>query len=153
MKILKRILWILAIILVVIQFIPKHLPESTPSGPMDISASGNVSADVATILKTSCYDCHSNQTVLPWYSHVAPFSFLISSDVKDGRKELNFSEWNTYSKRHKIRKLGDIKEQVEKGGMPKSVYTLIHRNAVLSDEQRSLIAKWADATGNKILGE
>jgi hypothetical protein len=98
---------------------------------------------VQTLLQRACYDCHSNETRWPWYSHVAPLSFLIVRDVTEGRKELNFSIWNQYEERRKTRKLKEIAEQIEKGKMPQWYYVSLHPNAKLSAADRALIIKWA----------
>ncbi len=151
MKLFKRILLVLVILLVIIQFIPCKLPQTNHDTKNDIIANGLVNDETANTIKASCYDCHSNQTHYPWYSRVAPVSWLLTSDVKEGRGELNFSEWNSYDKRRKIRKLGDIKEQVEKGDMPIPIYTLIHRNTKLNETQKALIMKWSDELATKLL--
>jgi Haem-binding domain len=98
---------------------------------------------VQSLLQHACYDCHSNETRWPWYSHVAPLSFLIVRDVTEGRKELNFSIWNQYEERRKTRKLKEIAEQIEKGKMPQWYYVSLHPNAKLSAADRALIIKWA----------
>jgi cytochrome c551/c552 len=100
-------------------------------------------SSVQTLLQRACYDCHSNETRWPWYSHVAPLSFLIVRDVTEGRKELNFSIWNQYEERRKTRKLKEIAEQIEKGKMPQWYYVSLHPNAKLSAADRALIIKWA----------
>jgi len=100
-------------------------------------------AEVQAILRRACYDCHSNETRWPWYARLAPASFLIGHDVKDGRKELNFSLWDHYESRRKTRKLKEIAEQVEKNKMPQWYYVAVHSEAKLSAADRELIIKWA----------
>jgi hypothetical protein len=143
---------ILLVILVVIQFIPSKLPEN--SVPLQENAQvQNASNEVMTILKTSCFDCHSNQTVYRWYAHITPVSFLIARDVSNGREALNFSEWNTFNKRKLIRKLGDIKEQITRKEMPMKIYTLMHSDAKLNQAQMLLITDWTDQETKKIMGQ
>lgn len=143
---------ILLVILVVIQLIPSKLPEN--SVPLQENAQvQNASNEVMTILKTSCFDCHSNQTVYRWYAHVTPVSLLIARDVSKGREALNFSEWNTYNKRKLIRKLGDIKEQITRKEMPMKIYTLMHPDAKLNQAQMLLITDWTDQQTKKIMGQ
>jgi len=142
---------ILLVILVVIQFIPSKLPPNS-SVPENIQVQ-NASKEVMTILKTSCFDCHSNQTDYRWYAHVKPVSWLIARDVSKGREALNFSEWNTYNKRKLIRKLGDIKEQITKKEMPMKIYTLMHPDTKLSPAQMLLITDWTDQETKKIMGQ
>lgn len=100
----KTLLWIIIIIFVVIQFIPSGRPEVVKDNPQDLLANNAVPEDVAGMLKTSCYDCHSNEPVYPWYAYVAPVSWLVSRDVREGKKELNFSEWEGLKKIDRKRK-------------------------------------------------
>jgi len=142
---------ILLVILVVIQLIPAKLPPNS-SVPENIQVQ-NASNEVMTILKTSCFDCHSNQTDYRWYAHIVPVSFLIARDVSKGREALNFSEWSTYNKRKLVRKLGDIKEQITKKEMPMKIYTLMHPDTKLNQAQMLLITDWADQETKKIMGQ
>ncbi len=136
-KWLKRIgLGILAI-LIVAQFVPVERTNPPERGQP------NAPADVQAILRRSCYDCHSNETDWPWYSHVAPASLLMAHDVQEGRGEVNFSTWEKYDERRKTRKLKEIAEQVEKGDMPLWYYLPLHPEAKLSAVERDLIIKWA----------
>jgi hypothetical protein len=151
MKAIKIILVILAFALLAIQFIPNKLPENKAVTKEDIVNTGILPDHVAAILKTACYDCHSNQTRLPWYSKLAPSSWLLTRDINLGRKKLNFSEWDSYSKRHQIGKLEDIKEEVTSGEMPLPAYRFVHWNARLTHEQVSELAKWTDEVTKKIL--
>jgi len=132
----KKILIALVVIMIGIQFIP--VERTNPPVSLDINAPGNISE----ILRTSCYDCHSNETVWPWYSKIAPVSFLVAGDVNEGRKNLNFSEWNKYEadKREKI--FEEIVEEIEKENMPLPIYTFTHPNAKLDDHRIKLIKEW-----------
>jgi mono/diheme cytochrome c family protein len=80
----------------------------------------------------SCFDCHSNETVWPWYSNYAPFSWLIAHDAEEGRQRLNFSDWNNVNPRV----LNEIQRVVSNGSMPPIQYTLIHGKAVLTTTER-----------------
>ena len=152
---MKRVFKIVALVIgisfVVIQFIPNNLPEVKQNNPNDLLLSGYVNEEVSIILKTSCYDCHSNQTKLPWYSHVAPVSWLVANDINEGREELNFSEWTTYPKRKLIKKLEEMGEEVDEGEMPLEIYTVIHGDAKLSSEQRKLLVEWTQQETKRIL--
>lgn len=139
------------VIMIGIQFIPSNIPENKTDNPDDIIESGVVSEEVAIILKTSCYDCHSNQTKLPWYSKIAPVSWLIAKDMNEGREELNFSEWGNYPKRRLIKKLEGISEEVGEEEMPLPIYTIMHGEAKLSADQRKLIVEWTKNETNRIL--
>jgi hypothetical protein len=151
MKLINIILVLLAAGFVTIQFIPKGLPENSAESDNDIAATGEIPEKVATILKTSCYDCHSNQTKYPWYARIAPASWLLAKDIKEGRHKLNYSEWKGYPKRSVIGKLESIRDDVEQKDMPLPAYTLIHRKAKLTDEQVALIVKWTEDMTDKIM--
>ena len=97
---------------------------------------------VASILKTSCYDCHSNQPVYPWYTNIAPLSWWIKNHINEGSEHLNFSEWGTYKLKRKDHKLEECVEMIEEGEMPMTSYTLIHGNAKLNDAQKTLLINW-----------
>ena len=151
MKAVKVILLALAIILVVIQFLPSGMPDNKPEDEKSISSSGLVTEPVLTQLRTSCFDCHSNQTSFPWYSKLAPSSWFLAGHIKNGRSQLNFSEWETYSRRGKIGQLEDIVDQVKSGEMPLKSYLLIHREARLEKEEISSLSEWAEEAATKIL--
>lgn len=87
------------------------------------------------LAKTSCFDCHSNETEWPWYSHIAPVRFLIWNDVRSGRGEMNFSDWDNRS-----RSVGEIIEVIQTGRMPPDIYTLMHSNAKLSSDERDALS-------------
>lgn len=151
MKFLKIFIIILVIALIALQFVPNKMPENTVAGKDDLISSGVSPSTISSILRTSCYDCHSSQTSYPWYSKVAPASWLLAKDIREGRNELNFSEWGSYSKRQMIKNLGNIKEEVTSGDMPLRIYLVIHRNAKLSPEQVSALSKWTEDMTNMIL--
>jgi len=152
-KKLYFLLAILLVIFVVIQLIPAKLPPNSSVPVSENILAQNASNEVMTILKTSCFDCHSNQTDYRWYAHIVPVSFLIARDVSKGREALNFSEWSTYNKRKLVRKLGDIKEQITKKEMPMKIYTLMHPDTKLNQAQMLLITDWADQETKKIMGQ
>jgi hypothetical protein len=135
---LKKILIAIGVILIGIQFIPVN--RSNPTVTQEIDAPANV----LSILKTSCYDCHSNETIWPWYSYIAPVSFLVSADVENARKRVNFSEWNKYDDKKKTKKLEAIIEDVEGGVMPLSKYLIIHPEAKLDPGKIKILIHWAN---------
>jgi hypothetical protein len=143
----------LVLVVLIIQLIPADLPpaEMEPAG--DIIRSGLVGEEVVPLLKTSCYNCHSNETRYPWYAHVAPASWLVAYDVKKGREELNFSTWQEYDLNKMVGKLDDVASEVGEGHMPKSIYTLIHPSAKLSEEQRALIVAWTETAMDELVEE
>jgi hypothetical protein len=150
MKRWKIILGGLLGIFLAIQFIPVDLPAVSTDNPGDILKSGLVTPAVANLLQTSCYSCHSNQTQYPWYSYVAPSSWLVKRDVAKGRDELNFSTWSELDQRKMLKKLDDIATEVGEGDMPMPIYTLIHTSAKLDDAQRQLIVTWTEAAMDSV---
>ena len=150
-KILKFTLLAFLALAVIIQFIPVTVPENSEDLSDDLLQTSILPEEVTYILKTSCYDCHSMQTNYPWYSHLAPASWLVIKDVNDGREELNFTEWNSLSKRKQLKLLNDIAEIVEAKEMPMPIYTVIHRNAILDETDISLVVNWAMTTAEEML--
>ena len=107
-----------------------------------LRANTQLTPEVAAIFERSCNDCHSNETTWPWYSNVSPVSWFLKGHVEDARRELSFSEWATYPKRKRERKLHEICEQVESGQMPLTSYLPLHPSARLSDEDKRRICEW-----------
>jgi len=151
-KIIKWVGIAIPIILIGIQFIQ---PERT-NPPVDesktIFASLNVPPEVKAILERSCFDCHSNTTTWPWYSHVAPTSWLVADDVKEGRRHVNFSTWADYDETRQISKLDMISEMVTGDKMPLKTYRLMHPKAALSKAEVNLINSWAERAQESFLG-
>lgn len=97
------------------------------------------SPQTRALAKRACFDCHSNETVWPWYSNIAPASWLNQRDVDEGRQRLNFSDWRgVRSERGREREGGgdDLARVIQEGSMPPWYYTIIHTNAVLNDQER-----------------
>jgi cytochrome c551/c552 len=127
----KAILWVLIGLIVLgllIQLIP--LPGRGNNPPV-VSEPPWDSPQTRALAKRACFDCHSNETVWPWYSYVAPVSWLVYSDTMRGRSRMNFSEWNTHS-----RDVRDITEEIQSGGMPPAKYLLMHPDARLTDAEK-----------------
>lgn len=137
-KIIYRILLGLLIVFIAIQFIAVEKTNPPVTGEL------NFPKEIKSVMQRSCYDCHSNETVWPWYSHIAPVSWLVSKDVVKGRDELNFSEWDKYSDKRRAKKIKEIWEEIEKGEMPMSIYIPLHPDAVLTAEDKELIKKWVN---------
>ncbi len=139
----KSIGLIIVGIIVLMQFIrPSHaVPETDPNA--DFITIFQPSEEISGILKNACYDCHSHNSKYPWYSNIAPVSYWLSNHINEGREELNFSVWETYSLKRKNHKLEEIAEMVEEKEMPLNSYTWMHEEAKLTDEQRSKLAAFA----------
>ena len=141
----KRLIWLIIILLIVIiQLIPNHKPEVMLSNENDLIYNNKLPESVENILRTSCYDCHSNETKYPWYSYIAPVSWLVVRDIKVGRDEINFSEWESQSKMDKAKNIDKIIDEVSDEQMPMPIYTLIHTDAKLNAEDRQQLVDWAD---------
>jgi hypothetical protein len=150
MKRFKKILWLLLVLFIIIQFFhPGKNVSSTPS-EKHISKTFAVPGGVQVILDKSCADCHSNNTVYPWYVHLQPVDWWMNGHVRDGKEELNFDEFASYSLRRQFRKFEEIGDQVREEEMPLSSYTLIHRDAILSEDQREALLKWSEDMQNEM---
>ena len=136
---------ILVAVIVIMQLIPSGRPEVIKENKNDLFSNNQVPDSVEYLLRTTCYDCHSNETIYPWYSYVAPVSWLISRDTRLGREELNFSKWETNDKMKKAKLLDDIVEEVSDGGMPMAIYPLMHPEAKLTRADRQMIVDWAES--------
>ena len=150
MSIIRKILFGLIAVVVIIQFfrIDKTNPQVDPS--LDIINLVEASDEIKGILRTSCYDCHSNESIYPLYTNVAPVSWWIKKHIDEGRDELNFSEWGNYSIRRKDHKLDEIIELVDEDEMPLKSYLLVHGDASLNAEQKAQLVKWANAVREEL---
>lgn len=145
-KYLSLLVWILILVLIVgIQFIPVSVenPPITETVPL------NEEAEV--ILRKACFDCHSNETNLPWYARVAPLSFMIAHHVNHGREYLNLSEWNKYGQEQQIALLHEIVEEVQDGKMPLWSYILLHEEANLNEVEEAGLYRWAEEAADFIM--
>lgn len=142
MKVLKIILLVGLLAFVGIQFIPADRNQSDIVPATDLMGVYNVPEKVEVIFKTSCYDCHSNNTAYPWYNKIQPVSWVMQGHIKDGKAELNFNEFGSYSERRQKSKFKSILSQVKEDEMPLASYTWIHRDAKLSENDKKAIEIW-----------
>lgn len=147
----KKIAWFLLIALIVIQFIKPQKNQSTQKSSNDISTLAAVPANVQTVLDKACNDCHSNNTRYPWYSNIQPVAWWLANHVKEGKGELNFSEFTSYSPKKQARKLEETIEMVKEGEMPLNSYTWTHKDAVLTNEEKLALSSWADELRKSIM--
>ncbi len=132
-------------ILLLIQLIPVNRSNPPVSGEIQVPV------EIHEVIKKSCYDCHSYQTNWPWYSRIAPLSWLVINDVNEGREHLNFSTWNTYTSREKIKIYEEIREVLEKEEMPLKPYLWMHSEAELSQEALQNLYQWLNlSTGDTL---
>lgn len=134
---------VLLLAFIAIQFVP--VARSNPPVTMDVAAPSAVKA----VLRRSCYDCHSNETGWPWYSYVAPVSWLVAEDVRDGRKHMNFSTWDLYSTDERSELAEDAYAEASEGEMPLSNYLALHRDARLTEEDLELLRQWANGSAGR----
>lgn len=140
---LPRVLGVGALLLVLIQVIRPSRTNPPVDQGRTIEALRNVPPEVSGILNRACKDCHSNTTVWPWYSNVAPASWVLINHVNEGRRHLSLSDWASYQPKQAAKKLGEMCEQVEKGEMPMSSYLWIHDEAVLTADDKQVVCGWA----------
>ena len=141
--IIKKVLFIGLIIFLLMQLYQPARNESYQQvNTEDLTSIYKVPKNVETILRTSCYDCHSNNTNYPLYSYIQPARFFMESHIEEGKENLNFSEWGSYSKRKQNSKLYRIGKQIKSNEMPLASYTLIHKNAILTPTQKEEVINW-----------
>jgi hypothetical protein len=132
----KKILVVLVFLIAVIQLIP--INRSNPAATAEVAG-----AQDFMVLKRSCLDCHSNETTWPWYSRIAPVSWMLAYDVYEGREHLNFSHWGDYPGEKQVKLRKEIREEVDEGEMPPFQYYLVHREARLGNQDKEIIRRWA----------
>jgi hypothetical protein len=145
----KRIVLTLIVLLVFAQLVQPNRTNSPVIPSKSLEAYVRVPQQVQVILKRACGDCHSSETVWPWYSHVAPISWLITSDVNEGRNHINFQDWEAQKSPEAATKhLASICKEVRDGGMPPFSYRMIHKESRLSPEDINTVCSWSQSFGN-----
>ncbi len=134
---MKRTLLIIVSIFILMQFVQTEKTNKVTAKELEIKAPENIKI----LLKNACYDCHSNEVRWPWYSNIAPFSWIIDRHVSHGRSALNFSEWENYTKEEKRKELKEI-FRTAYISMPLEDYIFFHEEADLTREQRTMIRDW-----------
>ena len=139
----KKAGFILLLIFVLIQFYPRPGKNiSSVQSSNSIEQLYPIQDSILQVLKAACYDCHSNNTNYPWYSNIQPIAWFLNRHIVEGKAELNFDEFGSYSKRRQQSKLKAIVNQVKDGEMPLTSYKLLHKKASLSGKERNMITKW-----------
>jgi len=146
----KKIVFVLLIILIVIQFFHPARNKAEGEQPNNVSKLYPVSPDVKNILDKACMDCHSNNTAYPWYSKIQPVDWWMTHHVNEGKRELNFDEFATYNLRRQYHKLEEVMKQVKDNEMPISTYTWIHKDAILTTAEQNGLINWADSIRNEM---
>ena len=144
----KKIILVLLVALIIIQFIHPKKNKAEGVQPNYIGSAFAIPADVKTILAKACNDCHSNNTSYPWYSKIQPVDWWMNNHVVDGKKGINFDEYINKSLRYQYHKMEEVIEMIEDGKMPLSSYTWIHKDAILTADEKAKLIDWA----NSIMG-
>jgi len=146
----KKILIALLLIFIVIQFIRPAKNQSSGIAETDITKHFTVPENVQVLLQRSCNDCHSNSTQYPWYSNIQPVYWWLQKHINDGKKELNFSEFGTYTAKRQVHKLNEVIGQINKDEMPLNSYLWIHHDAKLGPDDKKILVDWATSLKNQI---
>src|ERR1044071_9017753 len=146
----KKILLVLLVILVLIQFFHPAKNASSAEQKNYIGKAFNIPADVKSILEKACMDCHSNNPRYPWYAKVQPVDWWLTHHVNNGKKELNLDEYTNRSLRYQYHKMEEVAEQVKNGNMPLNSYTWMHKGAILSEQEKTTLINWAESIQNEM---
>jgi hypothetical protein len=141
---MRKFLIVLLIILIVIQFIRPAKNLSNNLLASDITHIYTIPENVLGIFKKSCNDCHSNNTIYPWYAQIQPVGWWLNNHIRSGKRALNLSEFGTYTIGRQYKKFDDIADEVKEGEMPLSSYTLIHTHSRLTDSEKQILENWCE---------
>ncbi|WP_426429911.1 heme-binding domain-containing protein [Winogradskyella sp. HB-48] len=141
-KSLKKVGLVLLVAFVIAQFFGPEKNDGDIASVEAFIADTNPPEDVQLIMKSACFDCHSDHTRYPWYNNITPVNYWLADHVKDGKKHFNVSKWSDYSDKKKDHKLEELAEEVEEGHMPLPSYTWTHSDAKLSKEQIEAVEAW-----------
>lgn len=150
MKLAKKILIVIVIAFVAIQFVRPDRNINSQASLSDISGVVSVPDPVKVILENACYDCHSNNTRYPWYANIQPTGWWLAGHIKEAKGDLNFSEFGGYEQRKQLGKLEGIAAVVEEDIMPLRSYKLMHKNARLSQDEKNLLIDWTRRSSDSI---
>lgn len=153
MRLQKKILFGLLMVVIAIQFIRPARNESDEVLPTDITKTVPVPDPVMHLLQKACYDCHSNHTRYPWYINIQPMAWIMEQHIKEGKANLNFSDFGSYSPRKRANKLKSVANSIEEGSMPISSYTMMHTDAKLNGAEKDLLMQWATKTRDSLLSK
>ena len=147
---IKKLLIVLLIAFIIIQFIRPAKNISAAEQPNDITTKYTIPPTVLATLKASCYDCHSNNTKYPWYNNIQPVAWYLENHIKEGKRELNFNEFASYRIGKQYRKLEALNGEVQDGKMPIESYTNLHGEAKLTELQKEGIQAWVTTLRDSI---
>lgn len=141
------------VVLVLLQFFQPERNSSSLDPELDMLTLASPPEQITNLIRTACYDCHSNQTAYPWYSRISPLSWYLNKHIEQGKEELNFSDYGQMDKAVKIGALADFCDAVDAGTMPLQSYLLIHKEARLSPEQSEALCLWSEEEALKVMRE
>lgn len=147
---MKKIFIALLVVLVVLQFFQIDKTNPAVDESKDFLKTQNTPEEIASIIKTSCYDCHSNESKYPWYSNVQPAGWFLKGHIDEGREELNFSTFTDYELKRQDHKLEECIEYIEKDEMPLGSYNLVHREAALTEAQKNILIDYFKSIRTKL---
>ena len=144
----KKILLVLLVLLIIIQFIHPSRNISKGEQPNNISRAFNVPTEVRTVLDKACMDCHSNNTRYRWYFKIQPLDWWLTHHINEGKQELNFDEYANKPLRYQYHKMESTVDQIKKDEMPLNSYLWVHKDAVLTDSEKNVLISWAQGITN-----
>ena len=144
----KKILLVLLVLLIIIQFIHPSRNISKGEQPNNISRTFNVPTEVRTVLDKACMDCHSNNTRYRWYFKIQPLDWWLTHHINEGKQELNFDEYANKPLRYQYHKMESTVDQIKKDEMPLNSYLWVHKDAVLTDSEKNVLISWAQGITN-----
>jgi hypothetical protein len=142
---LKRAALVIVAGLVVAQALRPARTNPAEDPARTLEAIAHPPPSVQAVLDRSCRDCHTNRTVWPWYTNVAPISWFVVGHVNEGRHDLSFSNWAAFAPALRAKRLAQMCDLVQRGEMPLTTYLLLHRDARVSDDERQAICDWTDS--------
>lgn len=142
MKKLGKIIGVILLVLVLIQFIPLDRTNKHVDAKDNFVVVMQTPEKISALLKNACYDCHSNETIYPNYAYVAPISWSVKQHINEGRAHLNFSEWMKFSKEARLSMLKNTIASLDNKSMPIQGYIVYHKEANISDAERTLLSNY-----------
>ena len=150
MKHVKMLIAILGVAFLAVQFIRPAKNRSQPAPGSGVESAFPVPGHVMEVFKRSCFDCHSDSTVYPWYSEIQPLGWLLNSHIEDGKRRLDFDRFASYRPVRQYGKFKDIVDQLQQDEMPLGSYLFIHRYARLTTDEKEEVIRWSGAMMDSI---
>jgi len=150
---IKKILLGLLIVLIIIQFIHPTRNTSTAAQPNSIAKLYPIPTDADSVLVKACLDCHSNNTRYRWYFKIQPLDWWLTSHINGGKEELNFDEFANQPARYRYHKMQSMVDQIKKGEMPLNSYLWVHKDAILTAQEKNILITWAQGIVDDMKGK